>query len=64
MQVGIIAGSFIAGEYLVGQDSGAVFVIGHLNTNDIVSPYAANEVIELAADRIIDFSNDNPFGMP
>ena len=64
MQVGIIAGSFVAGEYLVGQDSGATFVIGSLNTNDIISPYAANEVIELAADNIIDFSYENPFGMP
>ena len=64
MQLGIIAGSFVAGEYLVGETSGATYVIGHLNTDDIVSPYAANQVIELAADKIIDFSYDNPFGMP
>ena len=64
MQLGIIAGSFVAGEYLVGETSGATYVIGHLNTDDIVSPYAANQVIELAADNIIDFSYENPFGMP
>ena len=64
IQLGIIGGTFIAGEYLIGQTSGACYVFGRINTDDIVSPYAANQVIEIAADRIIDFSNDNPFGMP
>ena len=64
IQLGIIGGTFVAGEYLVGETSGATYVFGRINIDDIVSPYAANQVIELAADKIIDFSNDNPFGMP
>ena len=64
IQIGIIAGAFVDGEFLIGETSGATYVIGRVNIDDIVSPYAANQVIEIAADRIIDFSNDNPFGMP
>jgi hypothetical protein len=64
IQLGIIGGTFIPGEYLIGQTSKACYVFGRINTDDIVSPYAANQVIEIAADQIIDFSNDNPFGMP
>lgn len=64
MQLGIIAGAFIPGEYLVGETSGATMVIGSINTDGIMDPYAANQVIEIAADQIIDFSSNNPFGMP
>jgi hypothetical protein len=64
IQLGIIGGAFVSGEYLVGETSGACMVIGRINTDDIVSPYAANQVIEIAADQIIDFSSKNPFGMP
>jgi len=34
------------------------------NTDDLVTPFADNDNIEIAADSIIDFSETNPFGMP
>ena len=64
MEVGIIDGSFIPGEYLTGSESGAKYVIGGVNTDDLVTPFADNDNIELEADSIIDFSQTNPFGMP
>ena len=32
--------------------------------DDIVDTYADNDNFELEGDKIIDFSSDNPFGMP
>jgi len=64
MEVGIIDGSFVYGEYLTGSESGAKYVVGSVNTDDLVTPYADNDTIESEADVIIDFSSSNPFGMP
>jgi len=64
MEVGIIDGNFVYGEYLTGTDSGAKYVVGGVNTDDLVTPYADNDTIESEADTIIDFSQSNPFGMP
>ena len=64
MEVGIIDGSFVYGEYLTGSESGAKYVVGSVNTDDLVTPYADNDTIESEADTIIDFSQSNPFGMP
>ena len=64
MEVGFISGAFIDGEYLTGSDSGAKYVIGGVNTDDIVTPFADNDNIETEGDSIIDFSSSNPFGMP
>jgi len=64
MEVGIIDGNFVYGEYLTGTDSGAKYVVGRVNTDDLVTPYADNDTIQSEADTIIDFSQSNPFGMP
>jgi hypothetical protein len=64
MEVGIIDGSFREGEVLTGSDSGAKYIVGGVNTDDLVDPFADNDNIETAADVIIDFSQSNPFGMP
>ena len=64
MEVGIISGNFVDGEYISGSESNANFVIGNVVTDDLVTPYADNDTIELEADAIIDFSSSNPFGMP
>ena len=64
MEIGVISGNFISGEYITGSESGAKYVIGDVNINDIVSPYTDNDTIEIEADQIIDFSQTNPFGMP
>ena len=64
MEVGVIDGTFIKGEFLTGSTSGAKYVIGSTNDDDLVTPFADNDTIEIAADKIIDFSSSNPFGMP
>ena len=64
MEVSIVSGTFINGEYLTGADSGARYLIGGVDTDDLVTPYADNDNIEREADSIIDFSSSNPFGMP
>lgn len=64
IEIGVISGNFVSGEYITGSESGAKYVIGDVNINDIVSPYTDNDTIEIEADQIIDFSQTNPFGMP
>ena len=64
MEVGIISGTFVNGEYLTGSDSGAKYVIDGVNTDDLVTAFADNYNIETEGDSIIDFSSSNPFGMP
>ena len=64
LEVSIIAGTFVAGETIVGQDSGASYSLRIFNKDDIVDPYADNDNIEVEADKIIDFTTKNPFGMP
>ena len=64
MEVSIVDGYFLRGEVIVGSESGARFMIGGLNTDDLVTPFAQNDAIEFEADKIIDFSSANPFGMP
>ena len=64
LQVSIVDGSFLVGENIVGQDSGASFALRVLNKDDVVSGFADNDNIEILADDIIDFTKTNPFGMP
>lgn len=64
LEISIIDGFFTPGELIVGEDSGACYELTTQEIWDEVSPYAENEVIEFAADAIIDFDTNNPFGMP
>ena len=64
IEISIVSGNFVPQEYLTGSTSGARYVIGAVDTYDIVTPYADNETIEAEADAILDFSSSNPFGMP
>ena len=64
LEVSIVAGRFVSGESIVGQESGASYSLRTLNEDDIVDPYADNDNIEFEADSIIDFTTKNPFGMP
>lgn len=60
LKVGIIDGNFAIGEYVVG--AGATYKIYSIDSNDIYDPFASNDEIELEADDIVDFSENNPFG--
>ena len=64
LEISIVTGTFGAGEVLIGQSSGATYTIRTVNTDDLVDPFADNDVIETNADEIIDFTDTNPFGMP
>jgi len=64
LEVSIVDGTFTPGERIYGQTSGAIYSLKNQNTDDLITPYADNDTIELEADSIIDFSEINPFGMP
>lgn len=73
LEVGSISGDFIKGELLVGQDSGASYSVNIINTDNLSDPqdptntrdkFAANNEIQIESDKILDFSESNPFGNP
>lgn len=64
LEVSIVDGDFIPGEIIVGQESGARYTLRKEEEYDLVSGYAENDIIESEADQIIDFTQNNPFGMP
>ena len=61
LKVSIVNGSFAKGELVVGAAS--TYKIYSIDTFDEYDPYAENIPIENEADSIIDFSQDNPFGV-
>jgi len=64
LEVSIVDGTFTPGETIVGSESGARHSMKSQDKFDTVDPFADNDIIELIADDIIDFSKINPFGMP
>ena len=73
LEISNITGKFKPGENIVGSESGAVYAVANINTNNLADPlnksntkdkYAQNDVIEEEADEILDFSEKNPFGNP
>lgn len=62
MEISNVDGIFTPGEVIVGSASSASYVLLSATTSD--DGYAANNEIELEADNVIDFSEQNPFGMP
>ena len=62
LEVSIVSGKFTPGEVIVGQESGARYVLYDQNVDDLVNPYDENDIIEEEAADIIDFSETNPFG--
>ena len=64
LEISIISGTFTPGEGIYGTESGALYALQQQIVEDLVTPYADNDVIEIAADALIDFTEKNPFGMP
>ena len=62
LRVSIANGTFTSGETITGQDSGAVYTLSTVDTDDLIDPYADNDNIESEADGILDFTQRNPFG--
>ena len=64
LEISIVDGVFTPGENIYGIESGAIYSLRIQNTDDTTSGFADNDTIETEADSIIDFTQDNPFGMP
>ena len=64
LTVSIVGGDFTDGELLYGEESGAIYILRKQIVDDLVTPYAQNDILETEADKVLDFSEDNPFGMP
>jgi len=59
-----INGNFVNGDVIVGSASTASYKLRTYSTDNLVDPYAQNDVIESEANVIVDFSEKNPFGTP
>ena len=64
LEVSNISGSFSVGENIVGSTSGASHALRVIDTNPTDDGFADNFNIETEADSILDFSEQNPFGIP
>ena len=64
LEVSNVNGQFTAGENIVGAASSASYKLRSTDTFTIKDGFANNEEIESEADKIIDFSEKNPFGSP
>ena len=64
LEVATVAGDFVVGETVTGGTSGATAEIRVVSTDPNDDGFADNINIETEADSIIDFSEQNPFGMP
>ena len=64
LEVANVSGMFSIGENLTGGSSGAVHALRVISEDPPEDGYADNVNIESAADDILDFSEQNPFGIP
>ncbi|MEY3311256.1 MAG: Synechococcus phage [Bacteroidota bacterium] len=64
LEVSNVTGSFMSGESIVGSASSASYMLKILKTEIAKDGYGENDDIEIEADKIIDFSQVNPFGTP
>ena len=59
-----ITGTFRKGETITGSSSGASHLIRVIDYTNFDDGFGENDEFELQADAILDFSENNPFGMP
>ena len=64
LEVGSVTGEFTRGETITGATSGAAYELRVADAQPTDDGFADNINIETEADAIIDFSEQNPFGMP
>ena len=64
IELASVSGTWTLGEKLVGQTSGAVNAIRQIDLDPLEDGFADNLNIETAADAILDFTEQNPFGTP
>ncbi len=61
--IGSTATGFFTGEAIIGRDSGAQFTVDVFNKVDKDDKYNQGDEFELEADKILDFTQSNPFGV-
>jgi hypothetical protein len=64
LEVSNSTGTFIPGEVVTGNISGANYSIRTRNLNTDVTSFGQNDTIQNEANKILDFSEENPFGTP
>ena len=64
IEVASISGTFVVGEKIVGQTSLASHALRIVDEEPTDDGYADNFNIETEADKILDFTEQNPFGIP
>ena len=64
LEVSNSTGTFVAGELIIGQESNATWGNKFANLKTFSNNFGQNDVIEEEADKILDFSEKNPFGTP
>ena len=64
LEVANLTGDFLPSDIIQGAESGAIYKVRVVNTDNIVDPYAQNDIFETEADSILDFTERNPFGNP
>ena len=64
LEVSQVNGEFIPGENIVGSASSASHYLRKSDTFAVKDGFTGNDEIEEEAEKIIDFSENNPFGMP
>jgi len=64
LEVANVSGMFSIGENITGNSSGAVHALRVVSEDPPEDGFADNVNIESAADGILDFSEQNPFGIP
>ena len=64
LEVGTVSGTFVIGEDIVGSTSGASHALRVIDVEPVDDGFADNINIETEADSILDFSEQNPFGIP
>ena len=64
LEIGTISGVFVKGETITGSDSNAEYTLLSVNEDDQDDAYMENDIIQLEADSILDFTERNPFGIP
>jgi hypothetical protein len=64
LEVSNSTGTFSPGEIITGTNSGAVYSIRSQNLNNVNDAFGQNDSIQEEANKILDFSEVNPFGTP
>jgi hypothetical protein len=64
LELGSVDGTFIPTEDIVGSTSGASYALRVIDVQPLDDGFADNINIETEADSILDFSEQNPFGIP